>query len=194
MITKKTIAELWCRHPLSLFAGITLVACTLGAIQDKPATELRTQRLVLVDKEGNDRARLFTDDDTGGAFMSFLDQGRQQSLVISADKKGGASIDFYKNRKPQLSIMYDEGHATILLSSRDKELLIQNDDKTGPSISMHGKDDGVRLDLTYNERGQASIVVWGGDGKGSVSQIVKQDGTPKLEVTNGKGESVFAQP
>lgn len=137
-----------------------LVIEVSNADKKKPSEpEIRAQKFVLTDVDGNTRAQLQSAG-KGAVALTFHDDKGKMGMLVGLDPNQSPTLAFVKDGKMKANIDLDKktNQPSLTLSGGGKSKVEVGFDKTeAASIRLHDTDGALRLSLSLSAKGDAKV-------------------------------------
>lgn len=153
---------------------VHLVVEVSKADSQKPSeNELRAQKFVLTDKNGDTRAQLQSAG-KGAVALSFHDDDGKMGLLLGLDPNQSPTLAFVKDGKVRAGLELDKKSdqpKLTLSGSGDSKIDLGYDGKDNACVNLHDANGKVRVGITLSAKGDAEIKIY--DKNGYVTSQVR---------------------
>ncbi len=162
------------------------------------ARELKAQKFVLVDSDGNERG-VFQVDGRGVAGVSLEDQTGRQRSEFRVGSDGGAAIAFYDHAGNKRVLLGEtaggrDGLAIYSIGGRQIAGFTVADDNAS-SITLYDPTNGrARVGLGVSPDGEPALVLFDSAGHDRAEMHVHADGKPGLALADENGKTIAGLP
>jgi hypothetical protein len=141
---------------LGLCAVVLLgLVVLLGATTSKVVQEIRTKRLILLDKDGRERAKLEMHSERGGPYLDLYDKDGRVGASLSITSTGGSFLSLLSKDESDAKVSLSVGGdgAGLWMSDRNALILLgAKKDQTHAHFSGTGSSNAGVLSITIPAR------------------------------------------